>query len=64
MGFHVDVAELIKLRDAYLESAEKVEGELDTAKNGMNGIITSNSCMEKSARRLTMRLITVIIRLL
>ena len=43
MGFHVDVAELIKLRDAYLESAEKVEGELDTAKNGMNGIITSNS---------------------
>ena len=35
MGFHVDVAELIKLRDAYLESAEKVEGELDTAKNGM-----------------------------
>lgn len=43
MGFHVDIAELIKLRDAYLESAEKVEGELDTAKNGMNGIITSNS---------------------
>ena len=34
MGFHVDVAELIKLRDAYLESAEKVEGELDTAKTG------------------------------
>ena len=43
MGFHVDMAELIKLRDAYLKDSTAAADSLDLAKGGMNGIITSNS---------------------
>ena len=43
MGFHVDMAELIKLRDAYLKDSTAATDSLDLAKGGMNGIITSNS---------------------
>ena len=43
MGFHVDMSELLKLKKAYMDSAQKAENQLDAAKNKMNEIITSNS---------------------
>lgn len=43
MGFHIDMAELIKLRDAYEKDSTATVESLGLAKSGMNGIITSNA---------------------
>ena len=39
MVFHIDMAELIKLRDYYIENTSAAETDLDGTKGNMNGII-------------------------
>ena len=53
MGFHVDMAELIKLRDAYLKDSTTAAENLDTARKGMNGIITSNTMYGEVGKAIT-----------
>ena len=43
MGFYVDIAELQITQEAYMKMVVTAQSQLDTAKNGMNSIITSNS---------------------
>ena len=44
MGFYVvDIAEFQKAQEAYMKMVATAQSQLDTAKNGMNAIITSNS---------------------
>ena len=53
MGFHVDMAELIKLRDAYLKDSTAAAESLEGAKGAMNGIITSNAMYGEVGKAIT-----------
>lgn len=43
MGFYVDVAEMKKSLEQYQKLSQNAQKQLNTAKNAMNGIITSNT---------------------
>ena len=53
MGFHVDMAELIKLRDAYLKDSTAAAESLEGAKGAMNGIVTSNAMYGEVGKAIT-----------
>ena len=53
MGFYVDIAELQKAQEAYMKMVATAQSQLDTAKNGMNAIITSNSMHGEVGKAIT-----------
>ena len=53
MGFYVDIAELQKAQEAYMKMVATAQSQLDTAKNGMNAIITSNSMYGEVGKAIT-----------
>ena len=53
MGFYVDIAELQKAQEAYMKMVATAQSQLDTAKNGMNAIITSNSMHGEVGKSIT-----------
>jgi|GEM_PF-1053047 len=53
MGFYVDIAELQKVQEAYMKMVATAQSQLDTAKNGMNAIITSNSMHGEVGKAIT-----------
>ncbi|VTS70865.1 polymorphic toxin type 15 domain-containing protein [Streptococcus australis] len=53
MGFYVDIAELQKAQEVYMKMVATAQSQLDTAKNGMNAIITSNSMHGEVGKAIT-----------
>ncbi|MGT2973203.1 T7SS effector LXG polymorphic toxin [Streptococcus azizii] len=53
MGFYVDIAALQKAQEAYMKMVATAQSQLDTAKSGMNAIITSNSMYGEVGKAIT-----------
>lgn len=53
MGFYVDVSELKKAVQDYQKKSKTAQEQLESAKNGMNGIITSNAMQGKVGEAIT-----------
>lgn len=53
MGFYIDVAEMKKAVQDYQKKSTTAQEQLDTAKTGMNGIITSNAMQGQVGEAIT-----------